>query len=211
MAKSCRDGVAHKIQKPTHSKSPASILQHHLLDQQDHYIDDLEVPPVEIYGDYQPPWMASECTYDGYMYPTPPLTASVLSEDDDPPAGLSTYSEPLLTAEGIPTNPFPRISKPVELLRHSYDCVVIGSGYGGSIAASRMARAGESVCLLERGEERWPGEYPTASMETFKQWRFTGEITPSSLGGFAVNSGNPTGMFNLFFGRDQSVLLGNGA
>ncbi|KAL7961890.1 hypothetical protein V8C34DRAFT_243312 [Trichoderma compactum] len=210
MAKSCRDGVAHKIHKPTHNKSCASMLQHHLLDQQDQYIDDLEVPPVKIYGDYQPPWMTSECTHDGYMYPTPPLTASVLSEDDDPSAGLSAYSEPLLAADGIPTNPFPRISKPVELLRHSYDCVVIGSGYGGSVAASRMARAGESVCLLERGEERWPGEYPTASMETFKQWRFTGEMTPSFLGGFAVNSGNPTGMFNLFFGRDQSVLLGNG-
>lgn len=49
------------------------------------------------------------------------------------------------------TTQFPRISKPVELMRHSYDCVVIGSGYGGGVAASRMARAGESVCLLERG------------------------------------------------------------
>ena len=41
-----------------------------------------------------------------------------------------------------------------------YDVVVIGSGYGGAIAASRLARAGRSVCLLERGSERWPGEYP---------------------------------------------------
>ena len=52
-------------------------------------------------------------------------------------------------------NRFPRISRPVELLRHTYDVVVIGSGYGGGVAASRMARAGQSVCVLERGKERW--------------------------------------------------------
>jgi hypothetical protein len=50
---------------------------------------------------------------------------------------------------------FPRLSKPVELLRPSYDVVVIGSGYGGGVAASRMARGGQSVCVLERGKERW--------------------------------------------------------
>lgn len=50
---------------------------------------------------------------------------------------------------------FPRISKPVELMRGAYDVVVIGSGYGGGVAASRMARGNQSVCLLERGKEKW--------------------------------------------------------
>jgi len=50
---------------------------------------------------------------------------------------------------------YPRISKPVELLRPSYDVVVVGSGYGGGVAASRLARGGQSVCVLERGRERW--------------------------------------------------------
>lgn len=50
---------------------------------------------------------------------------------------------------------FPRISRPVELLRPDYDVVVIGSGYGGGVAASRMARGAQSVCVLERGKERW--------------------------------------------------------
>lgn len=50
---------------------------------------------------------------------------------------------------------FPRLSKPVELLRTSYDVLVIGSGYGGGVAASRMARGGQSVCVLERGREKW--------------------------------------------------------
>ena len=42
--------------------------------------------------------------------------------------------------------------------------VVIGSGYGASIAASRCARAGQSVCVLERGKEWLPGDFP----ETFR-------------------------------------------
>ena len=50
---------------------------------------------------------------------------------------------------------FPRLSIPVELMKHQYDVVVIGSGYGGGVAASRMARGGQSVCLLELGKEKW--------------------------------------------------------
>ena len=57
--------------------------------------------------------------------------------------------------ENLSSKQFPRISRPVELLKSSYDVVVIGSGYGGSVAASRMARGRQSVCLLELGKERW--------------------------------------------------------
>src|SRR5690606_7687367 len=32
------------------------------------------------------------------------------------------------------------------------DVVVIGSGFGGSVAALRFAEAGEHVCVLERGD-----------------------------------------------------------
>lgn len=73
-----------------------------------------------------------------------------------PAAGVSTARvklQPGDYAQG--QTRYPRISRPVELLRHQYDVVVIGSGYGGGVAASRMARAGQSVCVLERGKERW--------------------------------------------------------
>ena len=35
-----------------------------------------------------------------------------------------------------------------------------GSGFGGSVVAARLAEAGQSVCLLERGRRWEAGEYP---------------------------------------------------
>lgn len=40
------------------------------------------------------------------------------------------------------------------------DAVVVGSGFGGSIAAYRLALAGRSVTVLERGRRWEPGEFP---------------------------------------------------
>jgi cholesterol oxidase len=54
-----------------------------------------------------------------------------------------------------------RLSKPLEDLDPHYDVVVVGSGYGGSIAACRLSRAGRKVAVLERGRELHPGEYPS--------------------------------------------------
>lgn len=42
----------------------------------------------------------------------------------------------------------------------SYDVVVVGSGFGGAVVSARLAQAGRSVCLLERGRRWAPGEYP---------------------------------------------------
>jgi cholesterol oxidase len=44
--------------------------------------------------------------------------------------------------------------------RDRYDVVVIGSGFGGAITACRLAEAGRSVCVLERGRRWEPADFP---------------------------------------------------
>lgn len=107
---------------------------------------------------------------------------------------------------------YPRLSRPVELLRSSYDCVVIGSGYGGAVAASRAARAGEEVCVLELGRERWPGEYPVGTAGALADLHVSGEVSSGSIfSGMNVDGGDPTGMYHLIFGKGQNAVVCNGA
>lgn len=105
---------------------------------------------------------------------------------------------------------YPRISKPLHLAQASYDCVVIGSGYGGGIAASRMARAGQSVCLLERGKERWPGEYPETLTQTAKELNISGNRSRAFHKDKQIKFGNTSGMYHLIVGDGQSAVVGNG-
>lgn len=52
----------------------------------------------------------------------------------------------------------------------SFDVVVVGSGFGGSVSAYRLAEAGLSVCLLERGKAYGPGDFartPHAMAKSF--------------------------------------------
>lgn len=79
--------------------------------------------------------------------------------------------------------------------------MVVGSGYGGSIAASRMARAGQKVCLLERGKEFQPGEYPDEPAEALK------EVQTDKP---AFRLGSRTGLYDLRLNDDIHVLLGCG-
>ena len=81
---------------------------------------------------------------------------SIVNGDQLPAEETETWdSRPQVSENGEPGKKFPRLSIPVELMKHQYDVVVIGSGYGGGVAASRMARGGQSVCLLELGKEKW--------------------------------------------------------
>ncbi|XP_068719443.1 cholesterol oxidase-like [Montipora capricornis] len=99
--------------------------------------------------------------------------------------------------------PFPRLASSVEALKPRYDVVVVGSGYGASIAASRCARAGQSVCVLERGKEWHPGQFP----ETFRD---AAKETQTTFGGKKEKKGKANKLFDFFFTDDLTVIQGSG-
>lgn len=83
----------------------------------------------------------------------------------------------------------------------SYDVVVVGSGYGGGVAACRLARAARSVCVLERGRERMVGDYPTSTGAALREIQ---------VHGGRLDVGPSTGLFDFRLGEDISVLVGSG-
>jgi choline dehydrogenase-like flavoprotein len=67
--------------------------------------------------------------------------------------------------------------------------------------------------LLERGKERWPGEFPEQLLDTAEEIRVSGEFAPGdrrSIPGKVVDGGNPTGLYHLAVGEGQNVFMGNG-
>ena len=93
------------------------------------------------------------------------------------------------------------LSRPNHTIKDVYDVVVVGSGYGGGIAASRMARAGKKVCLLERGKEFLPGDFPDTSPEALR------EVQTNSARG---STGGRTDLFDFNLNEDMNVLVGCG-
>ncbi len=100
-----------------------------------------------------------------------------------------------------------RLSSPVERLGGHWPVVIVGSGYGGAIAASRLSRAGQRVCVLERGKERLPGEFPRNSSQFLRETQMMGP-GGSLLGKFKV--GSPTGLLSMHLLGDVAVVSGCG-
>ena len=94
-----------------------------------------------------------------------------------------------------------RLSYPADRMLDHYSAVVVGSGYGGAIAAARIARAGRDVCILERGKELHPGEYPDSALTGLRE---TQVQTPTT------HHGSATAMFDFHAGHDITVLVGCG-
>ena len=93
------------------------------------------------------------------------------------------------------------ISSSVAEIKQCYDVIIIGSGYGGSIAASRMARAGKKVCLLERGKEFQPGDYPNSEIAFASETQF--DLS-------AKHIGPETGLYDFRVNDDINVAVGCG-
>ena len=94
-----------------------------------------------------------------------------------------------------------RLARPLDRLKPHYDVVVVGSGYGGGVAASRLARAGKRVAVLERGREFVTGEFPSRFPDLRGEMQLTGK---------RLRIGSATGLYDVRFGEDMHVLIGCG-
>jgi len=94
-----------------------------------------------------------------------------------------------------------RLSSPPSAIKPAYDVVVVGSGYGGGVAASRLSRAGQNVCVIEKGKEFPTGSFPSRLPELRRELQ---------LNGGKLRSGSRTGLFDFRLGADIHVLVGCG-
>jgi choline dehydrogenase-like flavoprotein len=85
------------------------------------------------------------------------------------------------------------------------DVLVVGSGYGGAVAALRFAEAGHGVWVLERGAEYVAGEFPNDLGLAGRHVRL--EVT-SAKGVAAM--GNESALFDFRMGEGAGALVGNG-
>ena len=95
----------------------------------------------------------------------------------------------------------PRLARSLEHVQPHYDVIVVGSGYGGGVAASRLARAGKRVAVLERGREFLTGEFPRRFPDLRNEMQLTGK---------RLRSGSPAGLYDVRLGEDMHVLVGCG-
>ncbi len=93
------------------------------------------------------------------------------------------------------------LSRTLDHVRSRYDVIVVGSGYGGGVAASRLSRAGKSVAVLERGREVLTGSFPN---------RFPDLKNEMQVSGKRLRTGPTSALYDVRLGEDMHVLVGCG-
>ncbi len=102
----------------------------------------------------------------------------------------------------------------------TYDAVIVGSGFGGSVMAYRLAKAKLDVCLLERGKLWPPGSFPRSPYALkhaiwdpkrelhgfFNLWQFKeiGAVVSAGVGGGSLIYAN------VFLEKDERWFVDNG-
>ena len=102
----------------------------------------------------------------------------------------------------------PRATRPRAATADFDVVVIVGSGYGGAIAAARLAGATAggrkiTVCVLERGREYLPGMFPHRMSDLAGHVRF-------STDGASCARGEREGLFDVRVGADVSAVVANG-
>ncbi|HUO44220.1 MAG TPA: alpha/beta fold hydrolase [Burkholderiales bacterium] len=104
------------------------------------------------------------------------------------------------------------LSEPIETLIADRSCddfsekcdvLIVGSGYGGSIAAMRLAKEGRKVWVFERGNEYMPGDFPESLGDLPGHVRL---LHP----GHDVPIGYAGALFDFRIGDTINFLVGNG-
>lgn len=93
------------------------------------------------------------------------------------------------------------LAQSLDTLKPYYDVIVVGSGYGGGVAASRLSRAGRRVAVLERGREFPTGTFPSKFPELRAEMQVTGK---------RLRTGTPTALYDVRLGDDMHILVGCG-
>ncbi|MBK9134315.1 MAG: alkaline phosphatase D family protein [Betaproteobacteria bacterium] len=129
------------------------------------------------------------------------------------PTGAATRTAPGRLARGLPVLWQRLVQADEANAPEVFDLVIVGSGYGGSIAAEHFAgaataaggRSGQpfKVLLLERGNEYLPGEFPGRFADLPRHVRLADR--DGSRTRF-----NQLGLFDLRLGDDVAVLVANG-
>lgn len=99
-------------------------------------------------------------------------------------------------------------ASPIAESELDFDVLIVGSGYGGSIALEQLAGHAVDgrplrIAMLERGREYVPGAFVSDSA------RLSGQVRFATSGATAVN-GRTDGLFDTRVGPDVSVLVANG-
>jgi cholesterol oxidase len=93
------------------------------------------------------------------------------------------------------------LARSLDQCRAHYDVIIVGSGYGGGVAASRLSRMGKRVAVLERGREFATGEFPTRFPELRNELQLTGK---------RLRTGGNTALYDVRLGEDMHVLVACG-
>lgn len=119
--------------------------------------------------------------------------------DGDPPSPAEAPRQMRPRQKGRPD--FALLSSPLSEIQNHYQAVVVGSGYGAAISASRLARSGVQVCILEKGKEIRPGDYPRSLPQLAAEMQVSGSD---------AHVGPSTGLYDFVVGDGIGVFKGCG-